>query len=159
MAGVTGYKKSIYKPKERFINIANDMLFAKRLEVDPGNKVLIIKEGDETIQTTSQLQLNRNRRDLLTGRISRADEIRISDLSSGEKQLLIFLAETVLRSNTPYIFIADEPELSLHIEWQERLVPVILELNPDAQILFATHSPDIVNKFRNNVFSMEGITK
>jgi predicted ATPase len=56
------------------------------------------------------------------------------------------------------VFIADEPELSLHVEWQEKLVPIILDLCPEAQILFATHSPDIVNGFQKNVFSMEGFT-
>ncbi|WP_352694993.1 AAA family ATPase [Mesorhizobium opportunistum] len=83
------------------------------------------------------------------------DPIPIRKLSSGEKQLLIFLSETLLQEQAPFIFLADEPELSLHVEWQEELVPNLLRINPNAQVLFATHSPDIVNKYQANIVEME----
>jgi predicted ATPase len=79
----------------------------------------------------------------------------LRSLSSGEKQLLIFLSETLLQEQAPTLFLADEPELSLHVEWQEELVPSILRINPNAQVLFATHSPDIVNIYQGNVLRME----
>lgn len=40
--------------------------------------------------------------------------------------------------------MADEPELSLHVSWQEKLVDSIIKINKNAQIIFATHSPDVV---------------
>lgn len=148
-------KAEIYSTKEKFVAIANSMLYKKTLSVDAGNKVILQKPGSEKLENMAEKDLRAYRKEILIGRISQPGEIKYSDLSSGEKQLLIFLAETALRSGSPYIFIADEPELSLHIEWQEKLVPVILELSPEAQIFFATHSPDIVNGYRKNVFSME----
>lgn len=73
------------------------------------------------------------------------------ELSSGEKQILILLVEALLQQNKTFIYIADEPELSLHVLWQERLVDAIRSLNPNSQILFATHSPDIVSHYHNKI--------
>lgn len=85
------------------------------------------------------------------------DDIEISELSSGEKQLFILLTETLLQQNDNFIFIADEPELSLHIEWQKKLLGSIKELNPNSQIIVATHSPEIAALWRNNIIKMENI--
>ncbi len=63
-------------------------------------------------------------------------------LSSGEKQILYILVETLL-SNVNSILI-DEPEISMHIDWQKTLVKSMRSLNPRAQIILATHSPEIM---------------
>jgi len=42
------------------------------------------------------------------------------------------------------VFIVDEPELSLHVKWQEAFVPAIRKANPELQVILATHSPSIV---------------
>lgn len=73
-------------------------------------------------------------------------------LSSGEKQVYLLLMEAALQEGAPAIFIADEPELSLHILWQEKLVQAISDLNESAQLIFATHSPDLVANHGNAVF-------
>ncbi len=80
-----------------------------------------------------------------------------TQLSSGEKQLLILFAESVLQKKQPWLYIADEPELSLHVSWQENLVSSISNMNPKAQLIIATHSPDIVGNFQNYVLRMEDI--
>ena len=82
----------------------------------------------------------------------------LSSLSSGEKQLLILLTETLLQQKQPYVFIADEPELSLHIEWQRNLIYSIRRLNPLAQIIFATHAPEIAGNYSNKLINMEKVT-
>ena len=84
-------------------------------------------------------------------------EISPFDLSSGEKQLYIILSESVLQKSKPYIYIADEPELSLHIDWQVSLVDSLKDLNTECQILFATHSPDIVSHYDPFIINMEEI--
>jgi predicted ATPase len=78
-------------------------------------------------------------------------------LSSGEKQLLILLSEVLLQKQTPSIFITDEPELSLHVSWQEKLVSSLRSLNSQAQIIAATHSPDIVGVLSDRAIDMESI--
>jgi predicted ATPase len=76
-------------------------------------------------------------------------------LSSGEKQLLILLSETLLQKEKPAVLIADEPELSLHVLWQERLITSLRALNPSGQIIVATHSPDIVGRLGPRAVNME----
>ena len=86
-----------------------------------------------------------------------ATPIPLPKLSSGEKQLLILLVEALLQKQKPYIFLADEPELSLHISWQRKIITAITALNPNAQIIVATHSPEIAGKFRDQIIDMEDI--
>lgn len=65
-------------------------------------------------------------------------------LSSGEKQMLIILLTVLVEDNLPYVLFMDEPEVSLHMEWQKQLIDLILELNPNVQIILTTHSPAVV---------------
>jgi ABC-type lipoprotein export system ATPase subunit len=85
------------------------------------------------------------------------DAIPLSKLSSGEKQLLILFIEALLQRQLPYIFLADEPELSLHISWQRNIISAIRSINPNAQIIVATHSPEIAGKFRDKIVDMEDL--
>lgn len=81
--------------------------------------------------------------------------IPITSLSSGEKQLLILFIETTLQKSKYYIFLTDEPELSLHISWQRKILPAVKEINPNAQIIAATHSPEVAAKYRSSIMDME----
>jgi hypothetical protein len=68
--------------------------------------------------------------------------IPLSALSSGEKQVLRIFLETLLASESSIII--DEPELSMHVDWQRRLVAAMQQLNRSAQLVLATHSPEIM---------------
>lgn len=72
----------------------------------------------------------------------------IFELSSGEKQILIMIAHLIFCEDqikkSPGIFIVDEPELSLHMAWQQIFVDSILEASPNTQFIMATHSPAII---------------
>lgn len=83
------------------------------------------------------------------------EDIHYDGLSSGEKQLLIIFIETLLQRQKKYIFLTDEPELSLHIAWQRKIIPAIKKLNPNAQVIAATHSPEVASKYRNSIIDME----
>jgi energy-coupling factor transporter ATP-binding protein EcfA2 len=69
-------------------------------------------------------------------------QIPLKSLSSGEKQLLQILLE-VLGASGETVMI-DEPELSLHVNWQQQLVGSMQRVNQDCQLLLATHSPEIM---------------
>jgi len=84
-------------------------------------------------------------------------DIKNDALSSGEKQLLILFIETLLQRSKPYVFLTDEPELSLHIAWQRKIIPAIRKLNPYAQVIAATHSPEVASKFRDSIHDMEKV--
>jgi len=66
------------------------------------------------------------------------------DLSSGEKQILIILLTTLVQDQKPAILFMDEPEISVHFDLQKKLIDYIRELNPNVQIILATHSPAII---------------
>ena len=65
-------------------------------------------------------------------------------LSSGEKQMLVILLTVLVEDEQNYVLFMDEPEVSLHIEWQKQLIDIIRELNPHVQIILTTHSPAVV---------------
>lgn len=65
-------------------------------------------------------------------------------LSSGEKQMLVILLTVLVQDNAHCVLFMDEPEASLHIEWQQKLISMIRELNPNAQIILSTHSPALI---------------
>ena len=72
---------------------------------------------------------------------------KFSDFSTGEKQLITFLVYSAIKlpNYIPSLIIIDEPELSLHVKWQNKLLKNLLKKD-NIQILSATHSPYILNK-------------
>lgn len=72
------------------------------------------------------------------------DYIEPYQLSSGEKQMLIILLTVLVQNRESYVLFMDEPEVSLHFEWQKQLISLVRDLNPRAQIILTTHSPAVV---------------
>ena len=72
------------------------------------------------------------------------DELLPYKLSSGEKQLLVILLTVLVQDKQPCVLLMDEPEVSLHVEWQQRIIEIIREMNPNAQLILTTHSPAVV---------------
>lgn len=72
------------------------------------------------------------------------EELTPYKLSSGEKQILVILLTVLVEDNLPYVLFMDEPEVSLHIDWQQQLIELITTLNPNAQIILTTHSPAMI---------------
>lgn len=122
----------LFKPIHVFLNLLREFIDKKQIDlIHDKTGELLIKQNDHNIP--------------------------IEKLSSGEKQLLILFIETLLQKEKPYIFFSDEPELSLHISWQRKIIESIHILNPNAQIITATHSPEIVGKWINQTVDMEDI--
>jgi predicted ATP-dependent endonuclease of OLD family len=85
-----------------------------------------IEFTDESIQVTSK-----------TG-----EKIGLASLSSGEKHILRLLVEALLVGDSSLMI--DEPEISMHVDWQKDLIRSLRSLNKSAQFIFATHSPEIM---------------
>jgi ABC-type Mn2+/Zn2+ transport system ATPase subunit len=103
---------------DKFFEMIN-VLFAstgKKIAIDARNRI-VFRKGDITID--------------------------IEQLSAGEKQILLLLFTLFLMEDRPNVLLLDEPEISLHIEWQDRLIALMHELNPNCQIIMTTHSPNI----------------
>ncbi len=69
-------------------------------------------------------------------------KIGLGRLSSGEKQLIRIFIDAI--SVGPSSLILDEPEISMHVDWQRSLINAMRELNPEMQIIAATHSPEVM---------------
>lgn len=112
-----------YKPINDFLSTINKFYqdSGKRLEIDTvGQLVVKIPDGKEST---------------------------IESLSSGERQLLVIFAHSYF--NQSNIFIIDEPEVSLHLGWQEKLADNIFLANTESQFILATHSPEIIAGNKN----------
>lgn len=77
------------------------------------------------------------------------DTHRIEALSSGERHLLVLLTIFVIEGDKRSIFMVDEPEISLNMTWQRKLLPLLHELAPNAEIIVASHSPSIAKENSN----------
>ena len=109
---------------------------------------LFTETGKQIIRTENEI------------RFTQIGEILVPyQLSSGEKQMLAILLTVLVEDNLPYVLFMDEPEVSLHIEWQKRLIDLIVELNPNVQIILTTHSPAVImNGWLDKVTEVSDIT-
>jgi len=112
-------------------------------------KVLNIKKQQEkflevidNLFKDTDKKINREKNEIVF--LNGTDEITAYQLSSGEKQILVILLTVLVQDNKPSIIFMDEPEISLHFDWQKKLIKYIREINPNAQIILATHSPAII---------------
>lgn len=87
-----------------------------------------------------------DRRDGIRFSIGEDVLIRPSQLSSGEQQMMILSYEILFRSREGTLVIVDEPEISLHVLWQDTLIEKLSEMGAASRIQFlmATHSPSLL---------------
>lgn len=108
----------ISKPKTKFQNLIDELFAETGKKINrKSNEILFEQDGD-----------------ILTP----------YKLSSGEKQMLVILLTVLVQDNAHCALFMDEPEISLHIEWQQRLITLIRSLNPNVQIILTTHSPALI---------------
>lgn len=115
--------QEIQRNIDELFSVVNEMFqdTGKRIDISKGNNSALIFH-----QTT--------------------DIITLEQLSSGEKQLLLILLKVFLMEKKPAILLMDEPEISLHISWQQKLIEALRTLNKQCQIILSTHSPSIFAK-------------
>lgn len=125
--------QKISEPKKKFQDIMDD---------------LFTYTGKKIIRTENEI------------RFSQIGETLVPyQLSSGEKQILAILLTVLVEDNKNYVLFMDEPEVSLHVDWQKRLIDLILELNPNVQIILTTHSPAVImNGWVDHVTEVSEIT-
>jgi predicted ATP-binding protein involved in virulence len=121
-------RDDIYLPISKFANLVN--LFLEQT----GKRIVVTNRGEVRI---------------FISEIERP----LTVLSSGERQIIIMLAHLSLNGELPKsgVFIVDEPELSLHVAWQDMFLEAVQAAGPDLQIILATHSPAIIGG-RNNFY-------
>lgn len=81
------------------------------------------------------------------------EAISSEKLSSGEKQMLSFLCYNIFINNS--IILIDEPELSLHVDWQRLLLRILIQQGTRNQFILATHSPFIYAKYPEKELNLD----
>lgn len=71
-------------------------------------------------------------------------KLYFTNLSSGERQVIYIFLKVAIATKDNALILMDEPEISLHLSWQEKLLTQIRAINPDSQLIIVTHSPAIV---------------
>ncbi|NLN72342.1 MAG: ATP-binding protein [Thermoplasmatales archaeon] len=73
--------------------------------------------------------------------------LSLSYLSSGERQIMIMFYRLLFHAVPGSIVLLDEPEVSLHVSWQQKLSGIFLDICRlrDLQIIAATHSPQVIH--------------
>ena len=145
-------------------------------QVNIGNRIIMELQNGQTDAAQKLSEKKKRFQDIVdelfdeTGKkiVRTENEIRFTQigetlvpyqLSSGEKQMLVILLTVLVEDNLPYVLFMDEPEVSLHIEWQKRLIDLCLELNPNVQIILTTHSPAVImNGWMDSVTEVSDIT-
>ncbi len=124
---------AVSKPKTRFQDMIDDLFSETQKKINrKSNEILFEQDGD--ILTPYQL-------------------------SSGEKQMLVILLTVLVQDNQHCTLFMDEPEISLHVEWQQRMIALIRILNPNVQIILTTHSPAVImNGWLDAVTEVSDIT-
>ena len=79
------------------------------------------------------------------------ESIRYFKLSSGEKQLIYLLLTIANTMGEPTIALLDEADMGMHVDWKRMLLKKMLEVNPNMQIIASTHSPALIDGWRDNV--------
>ncbi|MFW1838024.1 AAA family ATPase [Acinetobacter gyllenbergii] len=105
--------------KKNLINVLNSMFSDSNKKVEIKNNNLLFK--------------------LDNGKI-----IGYNSLSSGERQVIYIFIKVINASVNNALILMDEPEISLHLSWQEKLISQIRQVNKTSQIIIVTHSPAIV---------------
>ncbi|MDD6379093.1 MAG: AAA family ATPase [Prevotella sp.] len=125
--------QKISEPKKKFQDIMDD---------------LFSYTGKKIIRTENEI------------RFSQIGETLVPyQLSSGEKQILAILLTVLVEDNQNYVLFMDEPEVSLHVDWQKRLIDLIMDLNPNVQLILTTHSPAVImNGWMDKVTEVSEIT-
>lgn len=100
-------------------------------------------QGKKLIYKDRRLQLE----------LESGETINLECLSSGEKQVLRIFIEAILIDESALLI--DEPEISLHVDWQRQLISAMNMLNPNAQLIFASHSPEVMAEVADDkIFSL-----
>ncbi|MDM8568276.1 ATP-binding protein [Thiotrichales bacterium HSG1] len=134
------YQLNISRKKDAIVEIAGENIRRDLIALSKPH-TLFLNIIDSLFDETGK-KVNRNENEISF--LLDNKEITPFQLSSGEKQLLIILLTVLLQDGRQSILFMDEPEISLHIEWQKKLLKFIRDLNPNVQIILATHAPGLV---------------
>lgn len=127
--------KELIKKLDTFTNIVNNKLYYKKIKISKEYGIQIFSDN--------------------------YNEIKLSDLSSGEKQEIILFFELIFSTDKSLMILIDEPELSLHVAWQKKFIDDLFNIikNKKINVIIATHSPYIIGGYEENQIDLGELYK
>ena len=118
-----------FKHKKLFIDKEEGFLFRSKILLDKNGKVILDDDGEALIDEDGQ------------GKV-----IDLKNLSSGEQNELVLFYLLLFKTESNSLILIDEPEVSLHISWQNSFIEDLKEITKlnGLDVVIATHSPDII---------------
>jgi len=106
-------------------------------------------------------EMSISRKDGFVFTTPKGTRLALENLSSGEQHELVLFYELLFKSSPGSLIMIDEPEISLHVVWQEQFLRDVQDITrlADIDVLIATHSPDIIDGHRALVVELEGPNK
>ena len=143
---VTQTRENLFKPFSVLADLAQEILgyqsigLTERITHGEGTDGITLGEGTDgiTLGVTKEA-------------------ISSDKLSAGEKQMLSFLCYNAFSEDT--VILIDEPELSLHVDWQRLLLPILLQQKTGNQFFVATHSPFIYARYPDKEIPIKKLTR
>ncbi|PUV25155.1 AAA family ATPase [Sphingobacterium athyrii] len=158
--------RELYFLQKKYINYQLDiskkaftyLTEKKRRTKNHFEKLDLFKTYINKLFLPTKKQLNNEDNQISFKLIDEEKILSIYELSSGEKQLLLILITFLIQDTKNSLVFLDEPEISLHFDWQRQLIQIIRELNPNAQLIISTHSPAmIMDGWMNKVVNIEDL--
>lgn len=151
------FESGRYIEESEQLSSANELLDEIRSQIEniDSRKDQIMKPFDEVKKLVLSLF---NHSGIKLERISLGDAagaVNSDKLSAGEKQMLSFIVYNAFYQDS--IIIIDEPELSLHVDWQRRLFPILQKQQSSNQFIIATHSPFIYGKYPDKELKLDSL--
>lgn len=111
--------RNLYARANAFVRIANARLLYKEVSVSPNGFTVTNSDGTD---------------------------LELEMLSSGEQHEIVLLFDLLFGTKENSLIMVDEPELSLHVAWQRKMLQDLQEMAElsDFRALLATHSPQII---------------
>ena len=141
---------ALFNPLKLYIDDSNEKLAPYD---DMAEKISLFKGILDKRFKHKSIEINKNSGFLFRSRVQKNrngnfEEISASKLSSGEQHELVMFYDLIFNSKKGDTILIDEPELSLHISWQNQFISDLKDVTSmnDVSVVIATHSPDIISE-------------
>lgn len=145
LSQIVGVQEISFAEVERYLKSVNMFLENKNLQISqidspPRSRVLNRTKSPSIVM---QFEGNNSRPMSMS-----------QTLSSGERQIVTLIYATTRMSQQDVVLV-DEPEISLNVDWQRKLLPEMVKQMPSKQLIVCTHSPIIGAKYRDRMIELK----
>lgn len=115
------------------------------------------KRLDLSTRTDELSQDFRGRAGVVIRRRDGKSPVSLTGLSSGERHVLTLLFSVTHMSDTDGLVLIDEPELSLHVDWQRQILGEMCKQTGERQVIACTHAPEVAANHLDSLVALQAV--